>query len=305
VCSATRLGPSLKAPVEPGLASSVAAFGLPLKEVGAMAFLAEVPLDHDLEKASTGLSATVEGLSAAPPTAEEVGRARNQILRDLEIAFADPSRLGVELSDSIAVGDWRLIFLFRDEIEKVTPEQVQSAALKYLKPSNRTAGLFVPTAAPERAEITLPPDVQSLVGSYQGRAALAAGEVFDPTPQNIAARTQVETLANGMAGAAPPEGTRRGRGRSTTLRIGRRLTPEQGCDHRRRRGDACGSSSMTRQQIQDSSGRAELRRDPGGCRRSEREREDQGASRHVRGCLRLVRTCSAIRCSRRPSSSNS
>jgi zinc protease len=243
-----------KALVEPGLASSVAAFDLALKEAGAMAFLAEVPLDHDLAPATTGLTATVEGLSGAPPTAEEVGRARNKILRDLELSLADPSDLGVELSEFIAVGDWRLVFLYRDQVEKVTPEQVLEVAQKYLKTSNRTVGLFLPTAAPDRAEIAAAPDVQSLVGSYQGRAALTSGEAFDPTPQNIATRTQVEPLANGMRLALLPKTTR---GEAVAAELTLRIGDEASLQNKGGIGDVAaamltrGSTSMTRQQIQD------------------------------------------------------
>jgi zinc protease len=240
--------------VEPGLASSVAAFDVALKEAGSIAFLAEVPLDHDLEKASAGLTSTVEKMSAAPPTAEEVGRVRNKILRDLEISLADPNDLGVELSEFIAAGDWRLVFLYRDQVEKVTPEQVLDVAQRYLKPSNRTVGLFVPTASPDRAEIGAPPDVQTLVGSYQGREALAAGEAFDPTPQNIAARTQVEPLANGMRLALLPKKTR---GESVAAVLTLRIGDEASLQDKGSIADIAaamltrGTRTMTRQQIQD------------------------------------------------------
>jgi zinc protease len=250
----TPSGRLYKALVDPGLASSVAGFDLGLKEAGSMVFLAEVPLDHDLEKAGGVLTRTVEGLAAEPPTAQEVGRARNKILRDLEISLADPSDLGVELSEFIAAGDWRLVFLYRDWIEKVTPEDVLGVAQRYLKPSNRTVGFFVPTAAPERAEITAPPDVQSLVATYQGRQALAAGEAFDPTPQNIAARTEVEALASGMRLALLAKKTR---GDSVaavlTLRVGDETTLANKATISELAAAMLtrGTKTMTRQQIQD------------------------------------------------------
>ena len=250
----TPSGRLYKALVEPGLATSVAAWEMALKEAGSMAFLAEVPLDHDLEQASTALKATVEGLSAAPPTAEEVSRARNKILRDLEISLADPNDLGVELSEFIATGDWRLLFLYRDAVEKVTPEQVLGVAQQYLKPSNRTLGLFVPTTQPDRAQISPPPDLQALVGSYQGREALAAGETFDPTPQNIAARTQVEPLANGMKLALL---TKKTRGETVAAVLTLRLGDEGSLQNRATAADLAaamlmrGTTTMTRQQIQD------------------------------------------------------
>ena len=47
------------------------------------------------------------------------------------------------------------------------------------------------------AEIPDAPDVAALVANYKGRAAVAAGEAFDPSPANIDRRTVVSKLANG------------------------------------------------------------------------------------------------------------
>lgn len=240
--------------VEPGLATSVSAFDLGLREGGTLVFMAEVPQGLDLEKAREALTSTAEGLPLTPPTQEEVDRARNQILRDLEISLSDPSDIGVELSEFIAVGDWRLLFLFRDAVEKVTAEQVLAAAQKYLKSSNRTVGLFVPTAEPDRAEIPPPPDVARLVEGYEGRAAMKQGENFDPTPQNIAARTKVTTLGSGMQLAVLAKQTRgEAVAASLLLRIGDEASLQE-------RGTVAaltaamldrGTKNLTRQQIQD------------------------------------------------------
>ena len=64
------------------------------------------------------------------------------------------------LSESAAAGDWRLLFLERDSIRKATVDDVRRAAAKYLKPVNRTVGVFTPIAAPARAEIPRPPTLR-------------------------------------------------------------------------------------------------------------------------------------------------
>jgi zinc protease len=74
---------------------------------------------------------------------------------------------------------------------------VQRVATRYLKPSNRTLGLFVPTPEPDRAEIAEAAPAAEQLRGYTGRAALAAGESFDPTPANIDARTERGALSNG------------------------------------------------------------------------------------------------------------
>ena len=66
-------------------------------------------------------------------------------------AINDPQRLGVAMSESIAIGDWRLFFIHRDRWRTVTAADVQRVALDYLKRSNRTVGEFIPDAKPDRA----------------------------------------------------------------------------------------------------------------------------------------------------------
>ena len=62
---------------------------------------------------------------------------------------------------------------------------MQQVAAAYLKPSNRTLGVFLPTAKPDRAEIPPPVAAADVVKDYKGDAAIAAGEAFDPSPANI------------------------------------------------------------------------------------------------------------------------
>ena len=92
------------------------------------------------------------------------------------------------------MGDWRLLFLHRDRLRKVTRGRRAARGRAYLKPSNRTVGLFIPTPTPDRAEIPAAPDVAALVKDYKGDAAVAAGEAFDPSPANIDARTACAAL---------------------------------------------------------------------------------------------------------------
>jgi zinc protease len=83
-------------------------------------------------------------------------------------------------------------------------------AAGYLKSSNRTLGLFIPTPKPDRAEIPATPDVAAAVKDYKGDAAIAAGEAFDPSPSNIESRTTRADVAGGMKLALLPKKTRGG-----------------------------------------------------------------------------------------------
>src|SRR6185369_9832964 len=104
----------------------------------------------------------------------------------------------IALSDWAAKGDWRLFFLHRDQLEKVKPADVSSVAARYLKQSNRTVGMYIPSQSPQRAEVPATPAVADLLKNYTGKAAVAAGEAFDPSPDNIEKRVQRSTLPSGV-----------------------------------------------------------------------------------------------------------
>ena len=108
------------------------------------------------------------------------------------------------------MGDWRLMFLNRDRIAKVTPDDVVRVARAYLKASNRTVGEFIPTAQPDRAAIPATPDFEALFRNYKSTVTVSQGESFDPTPANIESRITRSHLPNGMKMAMLPRKTRGG-----------------------------------------------------------------------------------------------
>lgn len=175
---------------------------------GAVLFFATVSNEKKIEDAQTAMMDTLEGLAESPITAEEVDRARMHFLNYRELVASRTDRLAGTLSDWAAVGDWRLYFLHRDLIEKVTAAQVQNVALKYMVRSNRTVGLFLPTEKSENTEIPERTNVTKLVTGYQGREAVSQGEQFDPTPKNIEARLVRGELKTGIPVAFLPKKTR-------------------------------------------------------------------------------------------------
>jgi zinc protease len=199
-----------RALVETGKASNVYGGDQQQREAGYAMFGASLSKDMPLDAARTALIATLEEIGASPITDDEVERARTQLQNDIEMALTNPRELGIMLSEYVGMGDWRLFFLYRDRLREVKRADVQRVATQYLKTSNRTLGVFVPTTQPDRAEIPPAPDVAALVHDYKGRAAVAAGEAFDPTPANIDARTIVRQLPGGMKLALLPKKTRGG-----------------------------------------------------------------------------------------------
>jgi zinc protease len=172
--------------------------------------LLQLKPDQSIDEAQQILLKTVEGLAADPPTQEEVDRAKGRILKNIELALTNSQSVAIMLGGYAGDGDWRSFFLDRDEVSKVTVADVARVAKAYLKSSNRTLGEFIPTAAPDRAEIPATPDPAARFKDYKGGAAIQQGEVFDPTPQNVEARVIRATLPNGLKLVMFPKKTRGG-----------------------------------------------------------------------------------------------
>ena len=187
---------------------SASAFTFDLREPGVLYASATLRADQDAAAARRAMFAVLDSAGRTAPTAEEVDRVKASLLKGFEQLMADPDQVGLTLTEFQASGDWRLLFLTRDRIEKVTPADVQRVAQAYLKPDNRTSGEFVPTKTPDRAEIPEAPDVDRLVAGYRGRAVMAAGETFEATPENIDRRTVRTQLPNGMWLSLLPKSTR-------------------------------------------------------------------------------------------------
>jgi zinc protease len=150
----------------------------------------------------------VENLKKQPVTQEEVDRARRAYLAEHERAWAKSTTIAVELSEWIASGDWRLLFLHRDRVMKVTPEDVMRVAEAYLRQTNRTTGMYLPSQEVVRTKIPQAPSVAELVKDYKGGAAVSKGEAFDPTFENIDRRLKRAELPGGVKVALLPKKTR-------------------------------------------------------------------------------------------------
>jgi zinc protease len=197
-----------KALVEPGKAASVGTFAFQLKEAGPLLLFAQVREEDSLDEAWATMRQTLDEVIERPITDEEVERARTSYLRDIELAFNSSQGIALQLSEWAAMGDWRLFFIHRDRLRDLTTEEVNLAAASYLKPSNRTVGFFIPTDQPDRAEVPEAPVVAELVAGYAGDEVVSAGEVFDPSPDNVESRTDRREFASGFKLALLPKDTR-------------------------------------------------------------------------------------------------
>lgn len=239
--------------IETKKATGVDGYDFETADPGMIYFGVEVPKDKNLDEAKDILINTTENFSADKPTAEEVDRIRNKQLKDIELALNSSEKVGLNLSEYIAQGDWRLLFYQRDQLKKVTPADVARVADKYIKPSNRTIGVFIPTDKPDRTEVPVTPNLVTMLNGYTGSQTIAQGEAFDASPANIQKRL-VSSKVSGVTINLLPKQTR---GEAVVANLTFRFASENLVKNKGTVGTLTasmlnkGTKNKTRQQIQD------------------------------------------------------
>jgi zinc protease len=235
-------------------ASAIQGTHFSLHDPGVMFYLAQAAAGSEPETVLEAVLSVTEGFADSPVTQEEIDRVKQQFVARRKRALANTSQLAIELSEWAAQGDWRLYFLFRDQMEKVTQEQVQAAATKYLVRNNRTAGLYIPSETSERISVPATPDIAKMLDGYKGRAVVSKGEVFDSALANIESRTQRSELPGGIKVALLPK---ENRGDTVSMRLTLRYGDKTTLNGRDKAGDFLpqmlmrGTEEMNRQEVQD------------------------------------------------------
>lgn len=197
-----------KALVETGKASQIFGWSIAAKNPGFALFGAMVKKGEDLQAVKDAMIATIEGaLKTEPATADEVQVSLTEAATDFERTLSDPEQFAVDLSDYIALGDWRLFFADRDATAAVTSEAVNKAASTYFVRDNRVVGMFIPDDKPQRAPYMTTPDVKDVIARAHFKTEGDAAEAFDVSQANIDARTERLTI-NGVEVALLPKKTR-------------------------------------------------------------------------------------------------
>jgi zinc protease len=187
-----------KALVDTKKANSVTmSFGLE-HDPGLIEVSANLAVEQSQDEVRKLLIDTLADVVAHPPTQEELDRTKTRLLRNLDNQMSDPQNFGLRLSEPIAQGDWRLVFLQHSRLKDISAADVVRVASMYLKNSNLTVGYFTPDAAPERTVVPETPNLDKLLKDFTSDVNITRGESFDPAPANIESRVTRSKLANGM-----------------------------------------------------------------------------------------------------------
>jgi zinc protease len=208
VLGETPSGRLYKALVEKMKATSVDYGSSTWYDPGVLELYAEVAEKVNPGEVRDIMIAETENTAKRPFTEEEVARAVRKYLSFREQRLTKSITTTIELAEWVGAGDWRLLFINRDRVAKLKAADINRVAAKYLKQSNRTVGMFIPAKEVARTPIPENPNIEKLVKNFKGGKAVAQGEVFDATCENIEKRVKRFTLSNGLKVAFFPKKTR-------------------------------------------------------------------------------------------------
>ncbi len=181
---------------EASLAANSYAYVNALAERSVLNVGAQIEGKQTLAAAEAALLKAAESVKTISP--EELKRAQQEYEADFNQLLKNPETIAISLSESIGHGDWRLLFVQREAMKKVQAADVLRVAVAYLKPDNRTVGVFIPTEKPSRADIPAAPNAAAIADATTFAPPRKQGERFDPTPAALEARTVRSTLSQGI-----------------------------------------------------------------------------------------------------------
>ncbi|MEO8854828.1 MAG: insulinase family protein, partial [Ginsengibacter sp.] len=183
--------------VDTKLATMVSGNSQNLHDPGFTYFQVTVPLDKNIDSAKTVLLNAADEIGNMKFTEEDVSRAKNSLIKSMDNVNSNTLNLAITLTELIGAGDWRLWFLYRDRVEKLTVDDLERVAKKYYLKSNRTYGVFVPDASPKRTTVNETPDIAQLLKGYKGQEVTIDKETFENSIPNIKKHVDYGTLSNG------------------------------------------------------------------------------------------------------------
>ena len=190
-------GALYKSLVDTKLSSSVYGYTQTLKDPGFSYFACEVPKDKNLNAAQEAFLGTMNKVPEMTFTEDDLTRAKNELVKNLENTYNKTINFSVALTEFIGAGDWRLFFIYRDNVEKLTLPDIQRAAKKYYLATNRTWGKFIPDNNSQRTKVAEVGDISAMVNNYKGKTMDESAGKFEATVDNILKMSESGSLTSG------------------------------------------------------------------------------------------------------------
>ncbi|MDX6181890.1 pitrilysin family protein [Flavobacterium sp. Fl-77] len=188
-----------KSLVETQKISSIYNWQPTVRDASFMYFGVAVPNDKDVKVTKDLVRAELDKVGTTKYTDEDVSRAKAKIIKQIESIKNNTINYAINLTEIIGAGDYRLGYLYRDAVEKLTKEDIQRVAEKYFRSNNRTVGIFIPSKDEQRVKKVEYTDEQlvALTKDYKGKALEKEVAAFESSISNLKKNLTEGTLSNG------------------------------------------------------------------------------------------------------------
>ncbi|OXG06218.1 zinc protease [Flavobacterium araucananum] len=185
--------------VETQKASSIYFWQPTTRDASYIYFGVAVPNDKDVKATKDIVRTELDKIGSTKYTDEDVSRAKAKIIKQIESVKNNTVSFAINLTEIIGAGDYRLGFLYRDAIEKLTKEDIQRVAEKYFRSNNRTVGVFIPSKDEQRVKPAEYTDEQLLAFTkeYKGKALEKEAAPFEASIKNLKQNFVEGKLSNG------------------------------------------------------------------------------------------------------------
>ena len=189
-----------KSLVETQKVSSVWAYSPQVRDPGLMYFNFDISKDKNLEESENIIKQELDKIATINYTEEDLKRAKAKLLKGIENQKNNTVNFAIGLTEIIGAGDYKLFFLYRDNVENLTLADIKRVAAKYFRSNNRTIGIFRPSANEERVFPTeyQPSQIAALTKDYKGKAIEKEPAPFEATIANLKKNLTEGVLSNGM-----------------------------------------------------------------------------------------------------------
>lgn len=182
--------------VETKLANRVSGYSPGLRDASFSVFQLAISKDKDVTEIENKLFYILNNIDTITISNADVERAKNSLIKYWDNITNNTQRLTTNFADIIGAGDWRLWYIYRDNIEKLNVADIKRVLKTYYKKSNRTWGKFIPEKEPQRVGIPEITDIASIVKDYKGKE-IKATENYNINIDTIIAKASYNKTSNG------------------------------------------------------------------------------------------------------------
>ncbi len=186
--------------VETKKVASLYSYVQPLRDPGMFYLNFDVPNGNNLDETTKAVRAELDKVPTLKFTEDDLNRAKSKLQKQISDARNNTVRYAIALTEIIGAGDYKLNFLYRDNVDNLTLADINRVAQKYFQSNNRTLGVFRPSANEVRVAPAEFQDNQiaALTKDYKGRAIEKEPAAFDATIANLKNNLTEGSLSNGM-----------------------------------------------------------------------------------------------------------